>query len=196
MEITKVKINNLEEEKRFSQLIAKLIPDNDKFKNVSSELQEYIQQSAYDDGYIDAAYTRVDGNNPYFEHYYPIGFVFCDDDQAEIDFLNYPMYVTDWYWEDKNNMGSSKDYVSVDKFERVFTDDGNNEHYYFIGGGDPYGNNCPNDLFNKTYVPRLRELGIKDDCDMYEVANMFEEIYSIGHENGMMEENFNASESC
>jgi hypothetical protein len=55
---------------------------------------------------------------------------------------------------------------------------------FYICGGDYFGKNCPNELFNKTYVPRLKELGIKDE-NMKEVARMFEEIYSIGYSNGL-----------
>ena len=54
---------------------------------------------------------------------------------------------------------------------------------YYIGSGDYFGNNGPNELFNKTYVPRLKKLGIKEK-DMYEVAKMFEAIYDIGYSNG------------
>ena len=54
---------------------------------------------------------------------------------------------------------------------------------YYIGGGDYFGKNSPNDLFNNTYVPRLKELGIKEK-DMKEVANMFANIYDIGWDNG------------
>lgn len=57
----------------------------------------------------------------------------------------------------------------------------NNEFY--IGSGDYYGNNSPNDLFNKVYVPRLKKLGIKDK-DLKEVAGMFEKIYDMGFSNG------------
>jgi hypothetical protein len=59
---------------------------------------------------------------------------------------------------------------------------------YYIGSGDYFGNNGPNELFNKVYVPRLWELGIKEK-DMDEVAKMFEEIYDIGYSNGADNEN-------
>ena len=54
---------------------------------------------------------------------------------------------------------------------------------YYIGGGDYFGNNGPNEKFNNEIAPRLLELGISPD-DMDEVANMFEDIYQIGYENG------------
>lgn len=54
---------------------------------------------------------------------------------------------------------------------------------FYIGSGDYFGKNGPNELFNKTYVYRLTKLGIKEK-DMGEVAHMFEEIYSIGYSNG------------
>lgn len=55
---------------------------------------------------------------------------------------------------------------------------------FYIGSGDYFGKNGPNELFNKTYVPRLKALGIKEK-NMKEVADMFEEIYSIGYSNGI-----------
>ena len=54
---------------------------------------------------------------------------------------------------------------------------------YYIGGGDYLGNNSPNEKFNKVYVPRLLELGIKPE-DMDEVASMFEDVYEAGWSNG------------
>ena len=54
---------------------------------------------------------------------------------------------------------------------------------YYIGGGDYFGNNGPNEKFNNEIAPRLLELGISPD-DMDEVARIFEDIYQIGYENG------------
>ena len=54
---------------------------------------------------------------------------------------------------------------------------------YYIGGGNYYGGNCPNEYFNNAIVPRLLELGISPD-DMNEVAEMFANIYEIGYSNG------------
>ena len=54
---------------------------------------------------------------------------------------------------------------------------------YYIGGGDYFGDNCPNENFNKVIVPRLLELGIKPE-NMDEVAKMFADIYKIGYSNG------------
>ena len=54
---------------------------------------------------------------------------------------------------------------------------------FYIGCGNYWGRNSPNDLFNNTYAPRLMKLGIKEN-KMEEVAKMFEEIYSMGYENG------------
>ena len=39
---------------------------------------------------------------------------------------------------------------------------------YYIGGGDYFGNNGPNEKFNNEIAPRLLELGISPD-DMDEV---------------------------
>ena len=55
---------------------------------------------------------------------------------------------------------------------------------YYIGGGDFFGKNGPNEKFNNKMVPRLKALGIKDK-NMDEVARMFEDIYQIGYENGV-----------
>lgn len=54
---------------------------------------------------------------------------------------------------------------------------------YYIGSGDYFGENGPNELFNNTIVPELKKLGIKEK-DMKKVANMFVEIYDIGYSNG------------
>ena len=54
---------------------------------------------------------------------------------------------------------------------------------YYIGGGDYFGDNRPNENFNKVIVPRLLELGIKPE-NMDEVAKMFADIYEIGYSNG------------
>ena len=53
---------------------------------------------------------------------------------------------------------------------------------YYIGGGDYFGDNRPNENFNKVIVPRLLELGIKPE-NMDEVAKMFADIYEIGYSN-------------
>jgi len=37
----------------------------------------------------------------------------------------------------------------------------NNKDRFYIGSGDYFGENGPNDLFNDVYVPRLKRLGIK-----------------------------------
>lgn len=65
---------------------------------------------------------------------------------------------------------------------------------YFIGGGDPFGDNCPNEIFNKEFVPRLIELGISEK-DMDDVVKMFVEIYDFGYDNGVANEAFNLSEN-
>jgi len=54
---------------------------------------------------------------------------------------------------------------------------------YYIGSGNYWGENKPNDKFNKEMVPILLKLGIKEK-DMDKVANMFTEIYDIGYSNG------------
>lgn len=54
---------------------------------------------------------------------------------------------------------------------------------YYIGEGDYWGENKPNDKFNKVMVPALLKMGIKEK-DMDKVASMFEEIYEIGYSNG------------
>ena len=54
---------------------------------------------------------------------------------------------------------------------------------YYIGGGNYFGDNCPNENFNKVIVPRLLELGIKPE-NMDEVVEMFADIYEIGYSNG------------
>ena len=54
---------------------------------------------------------------------------------------------------------------------------------YYIGSGDYFGNNSPNEKFNNEIIPALLKLGIKEK-DMDKVASMFEDIYDIGYSNG------------
>ena len=54
---------------------------------------------------------------------------------------------------------------------------------YYIGSGDYFGNNSPNEKFNKEIVPTLLKLGIKEK-DINKVASMFEDIYDMGYSNG------------
>lgn len=54
---------------------------------------------------------------------------------------------------------------------------------YYIGSGNYWGENKPNDKFNKEMIPILLKLGIKEK-DMDKVADMFVEIYDIGYSNG------------
>lgn len=52
-----------------------------------------------------------------------------------------------------------------------------NKDRFYIGSGDYFGESGPNDLFNDVYVPRL---------SMKEIARMFEEIYNIGFQTGLI----------
>lgn len=54
---------------------------------------------------------------------------------------------------------------------------------FYIGSGDFFGENGPNEKFNKEIVPKLLKMGIKEK-DLKEVARMFMEIYDIGYSNG------------
>ena len=69
------------------------------------------------------------------------------------------------------------------------------EFKYYIGSGDPFGEDGPNELFNDSYVDRLKELGISEK-NMKEVAKMFEEIYDIGYRNGYSSSTFDSNESA
>ena len=55
---------------------------------------------------------------------------------------------------------------------------------YYIGSGDYFGKNGPNEKFNSKMVPALLKMGVKPK-DMDKIASMFEEIYDIGYSNGM-----------
>lgn len=55
---------------------------------------------------------------------------------------------------------------------------------FYIGSGDFFGGNGPNEKFNKEIVPKLLKMGIKEK-DLKEVARMFTEIYDIGYFNGL-----------
>ena len=54
---------------------------------------------------------------------------------------------------------------------------------YYIGSGDYFGKNGPNDYFNKTFVPYLKRIGLSDK-QINEVSKMTVEIYDIGYSNG------------
>ena len=55
---------------------------------------------------------------------------------------------------------------------------------FYIGSGDFFGENGPNEKFNKEIVPELLKMGIKEK-DLPKVAKMFTEIYDIGYSNGV-----------
>ena len=65
---------------------------------------------------------------------------------------------------------------------------------YYIGSGDLFGEDGPNEIFNDVYVERLKKLGIKEK-DIKEVAKMFENIYDIGYQNGYSSSTFDSEES-
>ena len=50
--------------------------------------------------------------------------------------------------------------------------------------GDYFGNNSPNDKFNKELLPLLKNLGINKESDLDKIANLVPEIYEIGYDNG------------
>ena len=54
---------------------------------------------------------------------------------------------------------------------------------FYIGSGNYWGEDGPNEKFNKEMVPELLKLGIKEK-DLKKVVNMFVEIYDIGYSNG------------
>lgn len=55
---------------------------------------------------------------------------------------------------------------------------------YYIGDSDFWGNNSPNDKFNKELVPLLKKLGVKSDTDLDKIANIVKDISSMSYENG------------
>lgn len=54
---------------------------------------------------------------------------------------------------------------------------------FYIGSGNYWGEDGPNEKFNKEMIPELLKLGIKEK-DLKKVVNMFVEIYDIGYSNG------------
>lgn len=54
---------------------------------------------------------------------------------------------------------------------------------FYIGSGDYFGKNGPNEKFNNIMIPSLIKMGIKEK-DLKKVAEMFSEIYDIGYSNG------------
>lgn len=58
------------------------------------------------------------------------------------------------------------------------------EKIYYIGDGDYFGNNSPNDKFNRELLPLLKNLGINKESDLDKIANLVSEIYEIGYDNG------------
>ena len=55
---------------------------------------------------------------------------------------------------------------------------------YYIGDSDFWGNNSPNDKFNKELVPLLKKLGVKSEIDLDKIANIVNDISSMSYENG------------
>lgn len=55
---------------------------------------------------------------------------------------------------------------------------------YYIGDSDFWGNNSPNDKFNKELVPLLKKLGVKSETDLDKIANIVNVISSMSYENG------------
>ena len=58
------------------------------------------------------------------------------------------------------------------------------EKTYCIGEGDYFGNNSPNDKFNKELLPLLKDLGINKESDLDKIADLVSTIYEIGYDNG------------
>lgn len=59
------------------------------------------------------------------------------------------------------------------------------EKTYYIGEGDYFGNNSPNDKVNKELLPLLKNLGVNKKSDLDKIANLVSEIYEIGYDNGI-----------
>lgn len=55
---------------------------------------------------------------------------------------------------------------------------------YYIRDSDFWGNNSPNDKFNKELVPLLKKLGVKSETDLDKIANIVKDISSMSYENG------------
>lgn len=67
---------------------------------------------------------------------------------------------------------------------------------YYIGSGDYFGKNGPNEKFNKELVPFLKKLGIKEKY-IDRIAKHVEDIYQIGYSNGVDNTEWtHAEESC
>lgn len=60
----------------------------------------------------------------------------------------------------------------------------NNRKEYYIGSGDYFGNNNPNDKFNKEMVPYLKALKLKEK-DIDKIAKYVEFFYDLGYSNGV-----------
>lgn len=58
------------------------------------------------------------------------------------------------------------------------------EKTYYIGEGDYFGNNSPNDKFNRELLPLLKKLGINKESNLDKIADLVSEIYEIGYDNG------------
>ena len=54
---------------------------------------------------------------------------------------------------------------------------------YYIGGGNYWGEDSPNEYFNKTVVPALKKMGLSEK-NIDKVAKMVVEIYDTGYSNG------------
>jgi hypothetical protein len=54
---------------------------------------------------------------------------------------------------------------------------------YYIGSGNYWGEEGPNEYFNKEVVPALKKMKMSEK-DIDKIAKMFVEIYDIGYSNG------------
>lgn len=69
----------------------------------------------------------------------------------------------------------------------------NNYQLKHLNAGDAFGNNSPNDKFNKELVPILSKYNVSLN-DFEKVYEIVRDIYNIGYENGEHDEAFYNSE--
>lgn len=71
----------------------------------------------------------------------------------------------------------------------------NKNKTYYIGSGNFFGKCEASDKFHKEMLPLLSKLKIKE-ADIYKIANIVSEIYSLAFNDGYDNAEHEASEYC
>ena len=67
------------------------------------------------------------------------------------------------------------------------------EQKFYFGGGNPFGENKPDDIFYKNILPILKKYKVKDK-DIVNIANHIGNMCETAYANGIESEAFDRSE--